>query len=59
MSKLKLVVLTVIAALTVGTSALAAAPSASAVPAPQPPRKGKIAKPLPLLRIQFTTVLIT
>ena len=57
MSKLKLLVLTVVAALTVGTSALAAAPSASA--APQPPRKGKIAKPLPLLRIQFTTVLIT
>jgi len=59
MSKLTLFVLTVIAAVTVGTGALAAAPSASAAPSPQPPRKGKIAKPLPLLRLQFTTVLIT
>ena len=57
MSKLKLLLLTGIAAVTVGTGALTAAPSASA--APQPPRKGKIAKPVPLLRFQFNTVLIT
>jgi hypothetical protein len=60
MNKIKMLVLAALAAATVGTGALAAAPSASAAPSLQPPRKGKIAsKPLPLLRFHFDTVVIS
>jgi hypothetical protein len=60
MNKLKMLALTAMAAATVGTGALAAAPSASAAPSLQPPRKGKIAsKPLPVLRFHFDTVVIS
>jgi hypothetical protein len=60
MNKLKLLGVAALAGATVGTGALAAAPSASTAPSLQPPRKGKtVSKPLPLLRIRFDTVSIT